>query len=144
MSNVDDRVNELLYRAKSCGLRLEFDDGAIIVNQAETNEPVVQRDVIEQLGRYLVHVHRLVELRAHGAVGHKRRGQKIWLPDYGEGVLTGGDTEGGLSVEVTNHQGSMTLTVPAAAVLIIVPDAPVAVDGAPTSEAPKKRGFLGF
>jgi hypothetical protein len=143
MSNIDEKVNELLERAKEYGLSLNFDSGLIIVKQAATDDPARQRDIIEELGKYLVHIRRLVERRAHGARGKDYLGQKIWLPDYEEGELTEANCDGSLSVSVKipGSRSLQTLTTRAENLLIVVKDAPAPVNEESVSEMPRKRLF---
>jgi len=141
MSNVEEKLSELLDRAQKYGISLVFDGGVIVVKKGTTDDPVRQRDTIDELGKYLVHLRALVERRAIGACGKKYLGQKIWLPDYGEGTLTEANDDGSLSVLVKSHhsQSPQALTARGENLLIIIEDSAVPADEELVSETPRKR-----
>jgi len=135
MLNLDDKVRELMERAGECGLRLELDCGLVIVRQAATDDPVRQRDIIAELGKYFIHIRRLVERRAIGARAKDYVDQKVWLPEHGEGKLVDGFDDGSLTVTIKSpySPSQQRLTARADNLLIVLKDAPIPADKEATS-----------
>jgi hypothetical protein len=143
MGQDDDKLTELLERAKNYGISVEFDSGLLILKQVPTDDPVRQRESIEELGKYLVQIRGVAERHAIDARAKAYLGHPIWLPDYGEGKLTDGNDSGNVRVLVRHprSQRVQTLTAAAKDLLIVVKVDPVPSDGEPIPEVPRRRLF---
>ena len=143
-----ERVQQLMQEAENVGLRLEFDCGLLVVEQAQSANPDRQEAIIAQLAKYAADVHRLLERRAAGARAAAFVGGRIW-GEMGPGILIRGLENGELTVRVSaemrrsdqfeTRQSQVSIGAEAQNLLIIIAAAP-ASPGEPTPEP--RGGFF--
>jgi hypothetical protein len=143
-----EKVSELLKRLENLGFRLQFDCGLMTAIEAPEGDPEKRRMLMEELGKYFRELSYVLQQRAIGARAKELRGQSVWSPEFGEGVLAGADGGPGLTVSFQNSalRSPQTIRVNADSVLIVVQkDAegpPSLVPDEPRSTKSSK-GFLG-
>jgi hypothetical protein len=96
-------VIELLERAETLGVRLEFDSGLNLANLA-AGDLDRQLDIIAEICQlhYFGEIRRILERRAAVARVKQFIGRPIWFPGYGEGVLRDASSTGLLELSMKN------------------------------------------
>jgi hypothetical protein len=140
---IEEKVNNLVERAENHGLRLEFDSGFLMVKQMAAGDSEKQNEIIEELGKFIVHLRRLAEHRAIAARAKQFVGSRVLLPEYGAGRLLGSDTDGHLNVSIQKKESRSSLTLSASAkdLLIIVEGGSIPIDAIHESASPRRRLF---
>jgi hypothetical protein len=145
----NEKLAELISRAKNLGLRFEFDSGLVTVTlTGPTNEPYRHEEVIKELSKFLPELRKRLELRAISVRANALVGQRLWSPEFGEGTVASGDAGLGLtaSFQKEGARRPQTIGVSAGEVLIILDKKtganPTPVDSEAKSEEPAK-GFFG-
>jgi hypothetical protein len=140
--NVDRTVKAkvVMERAENFGLRLKFDSGLIVVEQAATADPEICAVMVEELGRYLGEIRSHLERCAIATRAKGLRGQRIWFPECGEGRLTDVQGDGQLIalVKQDESRSPLNVSVQAEDILILLVEASSSPDDKPRSEKPRK------
>lgn len=118
----NEKVNELVKRLENLGLRLQFDCGLMTAIEAQEGDPERRRMLMEELGKYFRELFNVLRHGAISARANELRGQSVWSPEFGEGVVVGADGGGGLTISFQNSalRSPQTIRVNADSVLIVV------------------------
>ncbi len=127
-----EKAKALVESAEKRGLKVDFDSGLILVTRAKSADPdktLAQEAVIEELGKYLPDVRRLLTQRAIGRRANELLGRPIFCTE-GWGTLASASGDGGLSIEITKEdfRRPQTLLANSESLLILVE-----LDAAPSS-----------
>ncbi len=127
-----EKAKALVESAEKRGLKVDFDSGLILVTRAKSADPdktLAQEAVIEELGKYLPDVRRLLTQRAIGRRANELLGRPIFRTE-GWGTLASASGDGGLTIEITKEdfRRPQTLIANSESLLILVE-----LDAAPSS-----------
>lgn len=100
-----EKAKEVMERAKRMGIRFELHSGLTVANLPSTGLQEHQKATIAELGKYLVEARQILENLAVTAGAPKFLGQRVWLEEYREGVLTDVANNGELIVSVQVGSG---------------------------------------
>jgi hypothetical protein len=146
-----EKAQEVMQRAESLGFKLEFDFGFIrVVKPISGNPPERREAIIEELGKYLPEIRRLVERRATTDRAKDFFGQRVVFRDENNlsptgqsvlsGVLTSASSNGLMDVSIKEgFEVPRRITSKAESLLIVMDEEEADSDASAHNDTPKSE-----
>jgi hypothetical protein len=97
-----ERVQELIHRAATLGIKVRIDFGLVVVTLA-AGDPDRQLTAVKELGDHISNVRLLLEQRSTSARALELIGQRAWVPEIGIVTLASCSTSGQIVVTTDNR-----------------------------------------